>query len=72
MTKVKRMLAIFMTLAMVLSMTFAMGLTSYAAESYDESLVISGLDNGDVAHVYKVIEWVGDAEGNVAGWKEIG
>ena len=38
---------------------------------YDNPLTVTGLKTGDTIKFYKVIEWVGEAEGNVAGWKAI-
>ena len=44
------------------------------APDYDTPLVVSGLEQGDVANFYKIVEWVGDATqpaGSVvvSGWK---
>ena len=54
-------------------MAMAMAVPAFAADgdeiAYDTPLTVTGLGDGDVAHFYQVIEWVGNAEGNVAGWK---
>ena len=42
-----------------------------ADTDYDNPLTVTGLKTGDTIKFYKVIEWVGEAEGNVAGWKAI-
>lgn len=62
-----------MTLAMVLSMTFAMGATAFAEDepAYDGKVTVTGLTDGDIANFYQVVEWVGSADGNVGGWKAV-
>jgi len=45
--------------------------TPAATTDYDHPLTVTGLKTGDTIKFYKVIEWVGEAEGNVAGWKAI-
>lgn len=86
MRKLKKALAVLLSAAMVLgmsSMAFAdpendpaTGNEPAATEAaqdpeYDKPLTVSGLEEGDVVHFYKVIEWVGEAEGNVTGWKAV-
>lgn len=39
------------------------------APTYDYPLTVTGLAKGDTVKFYQVIEWVGDATGNVSGWK---
>lgn len=83
MKKAKRIFAIFMSLAMILTMSIAMGATAFAGDNpggeggdtpaattpdYDHPLKITGLAKGDVAHFYHVVTWNPDAEGNVSGW----
>ena len=41
------------------------------AKDYDYPLTVTGLAAGDTATFFKVIEWVGEAEGNIAGWKVV-
>ena len=50
-------------------MAFAAPETKAEETAYDKPLTVSGLEKDDVAHFYQVIEWVGEAEGNVTGWK---
>ena len=38
---------------------------------YDAKVSVTGLEAGDVAHFYKIVEWVGEADGNVKGWKVV-
>ncbi|MBR3126379.1 MAG: LPXTG cell wall anchor domain-containing protein [Mogibacterium sp.] len=72
MNKPKRMLAILLSLAMMLSMTIAMSATAFAADpAYDSPIKVTGLAKDDVAHFYKIVEWVGDGTDNVGGWKAI-
>ena len=49
----------------------AMVMPVMAEEAYDETVSVTGLQEGDVAHFYKVVEWVGSAEGNYKGWKAV-
>ena len=69
MTKVKRMLAIFMTLAMVLSMTIAMSATAFAAEAKpaDTSISVTGLETGDTVNFYQVLKFSENANAT-GGW----
>ena len=72
MRKIKKALALLLSAAMVLgmgSMAFAAPETKAEETAYDKPLTVSGLEKDDVAHFYQVIEWVGEAEGNVTGWK---
>ena len=36
--------------------------------AYDTKVSVTALTEGDVAHFYKVVQWVGEATGNVKGW----
>ncbi len=70
MKNMKKLIALLLTFTLVMSM----GIGAMAAPGdpeYDVPLTVTGLAEGDVAHFYQVIEWVGDAEGNVAGWKAV-
>ena len=72
MRKIKKALALLLSAAMVLgmgSMAFAAPETKAEETAYDKPLTVSGLEKDGVAHFYQVIEWVGEAEGNVTGWK---
>jgi len=74
MRKLRKALAVLLSAAMVLgmgSMTLAAPETTAEETAYDQPLTVSGLEAGDVVHFYKVIGWVGDAEGNVTGWKAV-
>lgn len=42
-----------------------------AAVSYDQPLTVTGLTAGDTVKFYQVIKWVGEEQGNVAGWKAV-
>ena len=68
---IRKVIALVLTLVTA----FAMATPAFAADpeppAYDKPLTITGLAEGDVAHFYKVIEWVGDASGNVKGWKAV-
>ena len=39
-----------------------------ATPAYDGKVSVTALAKGDVAHFYKIVEWVGEATGNVKGW----
>ena len=38
---------------------------------YDAKVSVTNLTEGDAAHFYKIVEWVGEATGNVKGWKVV-
>lgn len=59
--------------ALILAALMIVGMVSAFADdpAYDHPLTVTGLENGDVAHFYKVIEWVDNATGNVKGWKAV-
>ena len=38
---------------------------------YDAKVSVTNLTEGDAAHFYKIVEWVGEADGNVKGWKVV-
>lgn len=62
------------TLLLAVMMLVAMSVPAFAEDStptYDHPLTVTGLGTGDTVKFYKVIEWVGNAEGNVAGWKAV-
>ena len=62
----KKILALVLALALVMMV----GGAALAADKIASTVVtVSGLTKNDEATFYKIIEWVGDAEGNVAGWK---
>ena len=69
---IKRLLAVAIAMVMVLgTMT---GFTAFADDpAYDSPLTVTGLADGDVAHFYQVIEWVGETsdKSDVSGWKAI-
>ena len=83
MKKMKKMIALMLALVLCLSMTGMSAFATepdpvdpppaeeeeQEEPSYDAPLTVTGLKTGDVAHFYQVIEWVGEAAGNVAGWK---
>lgn len=66
----KKVLALLVAMVMVLGTMNSMG-TVFGAEQPDSTIEITGLAKDDVVHFYQVIEWVGDATGNVAGWKAV-
>ena len=39
--------------------------------TYDHPLTVTGIAADDTVNFYKVIEWVGEAEGNVGGWNVV-
>ena len=39
-----------------------------ATPAYDTSVSVTALTDGDVAHFYQIVEWVGTANGNIRGW----
>lgn len=52
-----------------------LALTSLAAladdPAYDKDVTVTNVDKGDTVKFYKIVEWVGEADGNVKGWKAI-
>lgn len=65
MKHLKKVIALVLTLVTA----FAMATPAFAVEAQETPIKVTGLADGDKAHFYQVIEWVGEAEGNVAGWK---
>lgn len=65
----KKILSLVLALAMILTL----GAAFAADETYETPLTVTGLETNDVAHFYKVIEWVGETEDNsdVTGWKAV-
>lgn len=68
MKKLKKIMALVIALAMTFTM---MSVSAFAEEAYDETVSVTGLTEGDVAHFYKIVEWVGSASGNYKGWKAV-
>ena len=78
MKHLKRIVALLLAAIMILAMgagVFADGDTpadnNGSTPAYDHPLTVTGLKKDDTAKFYKIVEWVGEAEGNVAGWKAI-
>ena len=59
-----------MVLALALTMTLV-GAAFADDPTYQHPVTVTGLDNGDTATFYQIVEWVGEATDNVAGWKAI-
>ncbi len=71
MKRMKKVLALVVAVMMVMTM---MSFTAFAADDdpvYDHPLTVTGLADGDTVMFYQIVEWVGDAEGNVGGWKAV-
>jgi fimbrial isopeptide formation D2 family protein/LPXTG-motif cell wall-anchored protein len=64
----KKIISLVLALAMVMMVGISFAETTV---SYDRTVSVTGLANGDVANFYKVLEWVNDAEGNVKGWRAV-
>ena len=64
----KKILALLVAIMMLAAMALPV-----MAETvdYDNKVSVTALAEGDVAHFYKIVEWVGEAEGNVKGWKVV-
>ena len=64
----KKILALLVAIMMLAAMALPV-----MAETvdYDTKVSVTALEEGDVAHFYKVVEWVGEAEGNVKGWQVV-
>ena len=67
MKNMKKILALLVAVLMMLSVMVPAIADDYTG---DTSVKVTGLAEGDVAHFYQVLEWVGGAaQDNVAGWK---
>ena len=64
----KKILSLVLALCMILTI----GAAFADGDTYSETMTVSGLGNGDQAFFYQIVNWVGEAEGNVTGWKAIG
>lgn len=64
----KKILALLVAIMMLAAMALPV-----MAETvdYDSKVSVTGLEEGDIAHFYKIVEWVGEAAGNVKGWKVV-
>ena len=77
MKNLKKIMAIVMAMVMVLAMSITVFAeeqepqTPVATPTYDYPLTVTGLSNNDSVKFYKIIEWVGEADNNVAGWKAV-
>ena len=71
MKQIKRLFTAMIAILLVLPL---FGTRVFAAD-YDETVTVEGLQEGDVAHFYKVVEWVGDdtpvPTDAVKGWKAL-
>ncbi len=68
----KKILALVVAMLLVLGMVATLAEeTAPATPAYDATVSVTGLAEGDVAHFYKIVEWVGEAAGNVKGWKVV-
>lgn len=68
---IKRMMAFVIAVVMIASTMGAFPAFAADTVNYDKPLTVTGLETGDTATFYKIIEWVGEAEGNVKGWKAV-
>lgn len=64
MKKFKRIMALVIALAMVLTSFSTMAFAANTAKTLDPYIEVTGLDEGDVVNFYKVIEWDQNS-----GWK---
>ena len=64
-------MALVIATVMVLAMSLPVFASDTTAPAYDSKVSVTGLANGDVAHFYKVVEWVGSASGNYKGWAAV-
>lgn len=75
MKRFKKMMALVIAIAMVLSMSIAAFADdpAPAAPAYDYPLTVTGLATGDTVKFYQVIEWVGETtdDSDVSGWKAV-
>ena len=68
----KKILALVLATLLVLSMVAAFAADpAPATPAYDATVSVTNLTKDDVAHFYKIVEWVGEAQGNVKGWKVV-
>ena len=75
MKNMKKILALVIAVLMIVASVAAFADDQTPAQTpakdYDYPLTVTGLAQGDTATFYKIIEWVGEAEGNIAGWKVV-
>jgi LPXTG-motif cell wall-anchored protein len=51
--------------------SFAAGNSTIPTSEYQHPITINGLAENDSVAFYQVLEWVGDADDNVSGWKAV-
>ena len=61
----KKILALVLALMIMASISV---IAETATPAYDTSVSVTALTDGDVAHFYQIVEWVGSANGNIRGW----
>jgi len=75
MKNMKKILALLVAVLMIAASVAAVAADGDPAPAttpdYDAAVSVTGLEAGDVAHFYKIVEWVGEAAGNVKGWKVV-
>ena len=64
MKRLKRIMALVIAMAMVLTSLSTMAFAANTAKTLDPFVEVTGLDEGDVVNFYKVIEW-----DQSSGWK---
>lgn len=67
----KKILALVLAMLMVVGMVAAFADPATTTPEFDGKVTVTALTKGDVAHFYKIVEWVGEAQGNVKGWKVV-
>ena len=72
MKNMKKILALLVAVLMIAASVAAVADPAPASTpDYDSKVSVTNLEKGDVAHFYKIVEWVGEAAGNVKGWKVV-